>query len=128
MPEPIVFISRNRIREGKREAVEEMFAEGIPRIGSAKPRTALFAAYLDEAGREVRIVHVFPDAPAMTEHFQGADERSQAAYELIEPAGWEVYGAAPAAAVDHLRREADKAGVGMEWWPTPMGGFLRGPA
>lgn len=50
MAEPIVFISRNRVRQGKREAFESAYAQGVDMIGSAKPRTALFAAYLDESG------------------------------------------------------------------------------
>ena len=45
MAGPIVFISRWRIRQGKRAALEAMFAESLGFIGSAKPRTALFAAF-----------------------------------------------------------------------------------
>src|SRR5207249_6602859 len=67
MAEPIVFISRWRIREGKRAEFEAMYAQGVESIGSSKPRTALFAAYLEEAGEELRIVHAVPDAAAMTD-------------------------------------------------------------
>ena len=76
MAEPIVFISRWRIRQGKRAALEAMFAQSLGFIGSTKPRTALFAAYLDEAGEELRFVHAVPDAAAMTDHFEGSEERS----------------------------------------------------
>jgi hypothetical protein len=71
MAEPIVFISRWRIRQGKRPALEEMSAQAVGFIGSSKPRTALFAAYVDEPGVELRIVHAVPDAAALTDHIRG---------------------------------------------------------
>jgi hypothetical protein len=97
-------------------------------IGATKPRTALFAAYLDATRTEVRIVHAFPDAAAMTAHFVGSEERGSAADGLLAPAGFEVLGTAPRGAVDQLRRDATTAGVGLEVLARPLGGFLRAPA
>jgi len=129
MTAPIVFISRWRIREGKRAELEAMYASAVGFIGSSKPRTALFAAYLDEAGQELRIVHAVPDAAAMTDHFEGSDERSASVQELIELISFEVYGAAPAAAVDQLEREvAAVPGAELTLLPRSIGGYLRSPA
>jgi len=129
MTEPIVFISRWRIRAGKRAELEAMYARAVGFIGSSKPRTALFAAYLDEAGQELRIVHAVPDAAAMTDHFEGSDERSASVQELIELISFEVYGAAPAAAVDQLEREvAAVPGAELTLLPRSIGGYLRSPA
>jgi hypothetical protein len=128
MAEPIVFISRWRIRQGKRAALEAMFAEAIGFIGSTKPRTALFAAYLDEAGEELRFVHAMPDAAALTDHFEGSEERSASVQDMIELLGFEVYGAAPEAAVDQLRQAtAAVPGAELTLLPTSMGGYLRAP-
>jgi len=41
MAEPIVFISRWRIREGKRAELEAMYARAVLFIGSGKPNNAL---------------------------------------------------------------------------------------
>jgi hypothetical protein len=128
MAEPIVFISRNRILDGKGADVASAFAGAAGLIGSTKPRTALFAAYLDQTGTVVSVVHAFRDAAALALHFEGSDERSASASQLIAPAGFELYGRTPAAAVDQLRREAETSGVGLEIWPDPIGGFLRPPA
>lgn len=126
MAEPIVFISRWRIRNGKRAALEAMSAQAVGFIGSIKP--ALFAAYLDEAGEELRIVHGVPDAAAMTDHFEGSDERSASVQDMIELLGFEVYGAAPEAAVDQLRREtAAVPGAELTLLPISIGGYLRAP-
>ena len=59
MAEPIVFISRHRIVEGRRDDLARAYAGAVDLIRATKPATALFAAYLDQAGAEVRIVHAF---------------------------------------------------------------------
>jgi quinol monooxygenase YgiN len=128
MAEPVVFISRWRIRQGKRSELEAMYAQAVGFIGSSKPGTALFAAYLDATSGELRIVHAFPDAAAMTDHFVGSDQRSASVEAVIDLLGFEVYGSAPAAVVDQLRREAAEVpGVQVTMWPTLIGGYLRGP-
>ena len=125
MAEPIAFISHFRIKEGQPEAVRTMFAAGATQLGASRPRTAAFLGFLDEAGGRLSILHVFPDAEAMDLHVEGAAERSQAAYEFFEPAGWEVYGAPSAAALEMMKREAAKWGVPFTVEPQAIGGFLR---
>jgi hypothetical protein len=128
MTEPIVFISRWRIREAKRAELEAMFARSVGFIGSSKPRTALFAAYLDEAAQELRTVHAVPDAAAMTEHVEGSEGRSASVQDTIELIGFEVYGAAPEAAVEQMRREvAAVPGAELTLLPGSIGGYLRAP-
>ena len=92
MSEPIVFISRNLIREGRRAEFDSLFANAVDLIHGTKPETSLFAAYVDEGGTDVAIVHAFADAAAMALHFEGSDQRSATVSELIEPAGFEIYG------------------------------------
>lgn len=129
MTQPIVFISRWRIRRGRRAMVRETFDRAVSFIDSTKPSTALFAAYLDGDGTELRIVHAFPDATGMTAHFEGSEERSAAIRDMIELLGIEVYGPAPLAAVDQLRREtAAVPGAELTLLPIGIGGYLRAPA
>lgn len=127
MAEPITFISHFRVKEGKAEAVRSMFAAGATQLSAAKPRTAAFLGYLDEGGSSLTIVHLFPDGAAMDLHVEGAAERSQAAYELFEPAGWEIYGTPSPAALEMIRRQAAQAGVSLTLGPDSLGGFSRFP-
>jgi len=90
MSEPIVFISRNRLVEGGQAEFGVAYAHAVDLIRRTKPRTAFFAAYADETGTDIRVVHVFPSAEAMTLHFEGSAERTQSAAELISPTGFEV--------------------------------------
>ena len=126
MDEPIVFISRFRVRAEAAEAFGTAFIRAVELIAEAKPRTALFAAYSDD-NSELRIVHAFPDAEAMSSHFEGSDERAGSIAELVQPAGFEVFGPAPALAVDQLQRESIASGVELRLYPECVGGFLRTP-
>ena len=125
MAEPIVFISRFRLAPGRSGDVEAAFADAVDLIESSKPRTIVFAAYVDDGRSELRIMHVFADAEAMERHFAGSAQRSAAIAGLVEPAGFEVYGAAPDAPLDQLRDEASAAGVELAVFARPIGGFVR---
>ena len=127
MAEPIVFISRFRPRPGKGRAFADAFAAVSPVIDATKPRTMLYAAYVDRDGAELRIVHAFPDAEAMLAHFEGADERAATIADLVDYLGFEVYGAAPTAAIHQLRSTASAVGAELRTFPDGIGGFLRTP-
>lgn len=124
MTEPIVFISRLRLHGDGANAFPPMFGGAVSSIAASKPRTAVFAAYLGANGTDVAIVHVFPDAIAMTLHFEGSDDRSGTIEGLVEYVGFEVYGAAPPAAVEQLGREAEATGATLTVYPTSIGGYL----
>ena len=97
MAEPIVFISRSRIREGRSAAFGAAYRRGgrPHRVDEAANRA--LRRLSRRARAEVRVVHAFPDAAAMAAHFEGSEARSQGAASLIVPAGFEVYGRARAA-------------------------------
>jgi quinol monooxygenase YgiN len=122
--EPIVFISINRIKPGKREALAEFSAAGVGVIEATKPGTVLFHAYVDEADEEVCFVHAFGDAEAMDRHLEGADERARAAYEYIEPKRFEIYGTPSQALLDAMRNAAGDT-IEVVIRPGTLGGFMR---
>ena len=125
MDEPVIFISEFRLTEGAERPFTEAFADATATIAATKPRTSLYAAYLDEPGRTVRIVHAFPDASAMAAHFEGAAVRARAVSAMITPTAFTVYGNAPETSVAELRTAAAEAGAGLVLLPRPLGGFLR---
>jgi quinol monooxygenase YgiN len=125
MNEPIVFISHFRIKGDQLDAFRTHFQVGAAGLQAEKPRTVAFLAYADQAGTRASIVHVFPDTDAMDLHFEGAEERSQAAYEFLEPDGWEIYGAPSATALAMMQQRAALAGVTLTLQPGGIGGFLR---
>jgi quinol monooxygenase YgiN len=125
MSDPVVFVSHFAVKEGKIDELRRLADEFGTALRSDKPATAAYLMYLDDEGTRLTIVHTFPDADAMDLHFLGADERSAAAYELIEPRGWEIYGSPNDQSLDTMRREAAAAGVPLTVLPAYLSGFLR---
>ena len=124
MSGPIVFVSTHRVKEGKLDEFKEHSRKMIPMIEKEKPGTVFFQSYLNEAGTELTIVHVFPDANAMDLHVQGVDERARDAYEFIEPQHFEIYGAASDEVMSMMRGYA-RPGIGLTVKPQNMSGFIR---
>jgi hypothetical protein len=125
MSEPVVFISRFGIKEGALDDLRRLSEDVIGKLREDKPRTVLYLAYLDQEGTEVSFLHGFPDAESMDLHFEGVDERVKAAYEYIEPRGWEIYGRPSDGAMESMRQAASGAGVPLTVLPDHLGGFLR---
>ena len=124
MSGPIVFISRNRIKEGRLEDWRTALAAGAASLRAEKPLTAAFLPYVAENGRDHTIVHVFADADAFDRHLEGVEERSRDAYELIDPMAFEVYGQ-PSEQAMSVFRAAAAAGRGLRLEPESLPGFLR---
>ena len=55
--------------------------------------------------------------PDQGDPLRGAEERSEAAYELLEPNGWEIYGAPSDSALLMIRQAADAFGVTLSVQP-----------
>jgi quinol monooxygenase YgiN len=122
---PVALVSHFRIKQGKVDAAREMFAAVSTQLEASRPRTAAYVAFMDEAGERLSILHVFPDAEAMDLHAAGAGERSKAAYEFFEPAGWEIYGRPSAAALGMIESQAAEWDVPLRVEPEALGGFIR---
>ena len=125
MPEPIVFISHFRIKEGSRQAYEDLAREVTPKLEAEKPSTLVFLTYENEPGDRLSIVHAFADADGMDRHFQGAAERGAAAMEFLEPTGWDIYGQPKPAVLEQMGQLAARANVPLTVESRYVGGFLR---
>jgi hypothetical protein len=123
--EPVFFVSHFRIKEGQLDVVRQMMGESMARLQAEKPRTVLFLSYLEAEVGTISFLHAFADAESMDLHFVGADERSRAAYQYLEPLGWELYGNPSSAALENLGKAAASAGVPLTRHPKYLGGFLR---
>ena len=96
MSQPIVFISHFRVKQGELDGLRRLVRDVSGSIEMEKPRTLVYLSYIDEDADNVTFVHVFADSESMDVHFEGADERSRAAFEFLEPDGWEESTARPA--------------------------------
>jgi quinol monooxygenase YgiN len=124
MSDPIVFIVRNRVKPGMLDNFREHYVSSVPRTEAEKPGTLVQLAYVSEDGVEVVIVRVFPNAEALDLQLQGADQRSRAAYQYIEPTAIEIYGAPNPYALEMMNKVAG-SGIPVSIEPQYLGGFIR---
>jgi quinol monooxygenase YgiN len=124
MSEPVVFISRNKVKQGKLDGFKKAYRESSERLRREKPGTVVFLAYVSDDGAEATIIHVFPDADAMDRHLEGAAERSKVAQEFIESAGMEIYGTLNDGALETFKKIAE-SGVPVTFRAHHLGGYLR---
>jgi len=124
MSEPIVFISRNKIKEGKAGEFRKHYRDSIPITMADKPGTAVQLAYENDQATEVTIVRLFPSADALDQQIQGADERSKKAYEFIEPIGIEIYGTPNPATLEKMKKIVG-SGILVSISPQYIDGFIR---
>jgi hypothetical protein len=62
MSEPIVFISNQRVKEGKLGGYKDYYRQVAEQAQADKPSTIAHLAYLNEEGSELSIIHIFPVA------------------------------------------------------------------
>jgi quinol monooxygenase YgiN len=124
MSEPIVFISNQRIKEGKLDEYTQAYRQVAELTEANKPGTVAHLAYVNEDGTEMSIVHVFPDAESMELHMQGVDELAKKAFQFMEIVSFEIYGK-PSDTVLETMKKIVGSGVTLNIKPQPIGGYIR---
>ena len=124
MSDAIVFISHNRVNEGKLDSLKEYYRQVAEMTEANKPGTLAHMAFLNEEGTEMSIVHLFSDAEAMDRHMIGVDELAKKAREFMESVSLEVYGK-PSDEVLEMMRQIVGSGVTLNVEPQRVGGYLR---
>ena len=126
MTQPIVFISHSSIRGGRVDEFRDFIRRGAHALEADKPGTVAFLAYLNEDGSEASIVHVFPNADAMSAHLEGVQERSEQAEAFIQTMAYEIYGSPDPQVVQMMRAFAERSGVPLTMHPEHVAGYLHG--
>src|SRR5688572_709421 len=124
MSEPIIFISNQKVKEGKLEGYKQYYRQVAEQAKANKPGTVAHIAYHNEEGSELSIIHIFPDAEAMELHMKGVDELAKKAYEYVEILSFEIYGK-PADTVIERMLQIVGAGIGLSVKPQRIGGYIR---
>ena len=124
MPEPIVFISNQRIKAGKLDGYKQYYRQVADLTEANKPGTVAHLAYVNEDGTELSIVHIFPDAESMELHMQGVDELAKKAFEFVDIVSFEIYGK-PSDTVLEKMMQIVGSGVALSIKPQPIGGYIR---
>ena len=123
MPDPIIFIAHQKIKQDKTEEYKKVYREVGEWMEANKPQTAAHIAYVSEDGTEASVVHIFPDVEAMEKHMQGLGNVGAKAFTLMEIVGFDVYGTPSKMVLDSMLKMIPGAKVSMK--PQPAGGYIR---
>ena len=124
MSEPIIFISNQRVKEGKLEGYKHYYRQVAEQAKADKPGTIAHIAYHNEEGTELSIIHIFPDAEAMELHMKGVDELAKKAFEYVEILSFEIYGK-PTETVLEGMMQIVGSGITVNIRPQLVGGYIR---
>ena len=90
--EPIVFVSRLKIKDSKLEAFKQASREIFEMMEASKPGTLVHLGFVNEDGTNISFIHVYPIAEAMDDHMGGVEDRATKALEFLDTVGYEIYG------------------------------------
>ena len=124
MSNPIIFVSNQRIKEGKLEEYKKNYLQVAAMTEATKPGTAAHLAYLNEDGTKASIVHIFPDAESMESHMKGVDDLAKKAYQFMEIESFEIYGR-PSDNILAGMMQIAGSGVTLDMKPQSVGGYIR---
>ena len=129
MSSPFIFIATNCLKPGRLDRERERVSDLVAFIESSEPRLIAFNEYVNQAGDEVTVVQVHPDAASMERHMQIVGERAQAAYAetLDATVRIQVFGRPTQAILETLRQQAGN-GVQISVNGEHLGGFTRSAA
>jgi hypothetical protein len=129
MPSPFIFIATNRLKPGRLDQERARVPGLVEFIEANEPRLIAFNEYADEAGDEVSVVQVHPDAASMEAHMQIVAERALAAYAetLDATVRVQVFGR-PTDAILEILQQQSGSGVEITVNGEHLGGFTRSAA
>jgi len=129
MSSPFIFIATNRLKAGQLERERKRVAGLVEFIQASEPRLIAFNEFVNEAGDEVTVVQIHPDAASMEAHMEIIRERAQEAYAetLDATVRIQVFGRPTDAILDALRQQAG-GGVEISVNGEHLGGFTRSAA
>jgi hypothetical protein len=124
MSEPIVFIARQKVKEGKLEGYKQNFQDVLNFVEPNKPNTVGFLNYCSEDNTEATLIQVYPNAESMEQHVQGLGEIAKRSYEFMDVVSFEIYGR-PSEATLTMMANLAKSGVPVKIAPHFNGGYIR---
>jgi hypothetical protein len=129
MSSPFIFIATNRLKPGQLDRERKRVPGLVEFVAASEPRLIAFNEYVNDAGDEVTVVQIHPDAESMEAHMEIVRERAQQAYAetLDATVRIQVFGRPTDTILEALRQQAGN-GVDITVNGEHLGGFTRSAA
>ncbi|AZP18928.1 hypothetical protein EJC51_24380 [Streptomyces aquilus] len=123
--EPIYYIDRSDIREGRLAEVRDGMRDLADFVEAREPQLIAYRFYVDESGSTMTTVAVHPDPASLELHMELGGPKFRAFRELIRMNSIDVYGRPSPAAAEQLRHKAEMLGGGTVTFHALQAGFSR---
>ena len=110
MADPIIYLDRSTIREGRLDELRAAIRELAEFVERQELQLLAYAAYLDEREGRMTVLHVHRDAASLERPMKVAGGQFARFAELVELRHIDVYGAPNAATVASLHGKARQLG------------------
>lgn len=125
MPGPIVYVDRSEIREGRVEEVRTAVRELAAFVEANEPDIVSYAAYIDDDGQGMTVIHHHRDVASLERHMEVAGPRFAPFAPLLRLRSIDVYGDAGDALLAQLHAKARTLGGATVAVHPHSAGFVR---
>jgi hypothetical protein len=112
MPEPIVYIDRSRIVDGKLQQLKDGVRGLVEFVERYEPQLVSYGFYVDEAHMQMTVIAVHPDSASLELHMKVGGPEFRKLSDLVDLTEIEVYGRPSEAALAQLHEKAQMLGTG----------------
>lgn len=112
MPDPIIYVDRSLIVDGKLEQLKRGIRALVEFVERREPRLISYGFFLDEARMRMTVIAMHPDSASLEFHLDVAGPEFRKLKELVELTEIEVYGPVSDTALVQLQEKARMLGGG----------------
>ena len=110
MSDPLVYIDRSDIRDGRLEEVRKGIRELVEFVETHEPQLIAYGFYFNETGTGMTVVAVHPDSASLEFHLEIGGPAFRKLSELIELRTIDVYGRPSEKVLGQLQHKAEMLG------------------
>lgn len=125
MAEPIYYVDRSDIHEGRLAEVRAGMRDLAAFVEEREPQLIAYHFYVDEPGATMTVLAIHPDSASMQLHLELGGPKFRALGEFIRLRSIDVYGRPSPVVEEQLRRKAAMLGGGTVTLHTHQAGFSR---
>ncbi len=112
MPDPIIYVDRSLVVEGKLEQLKRGIRALVEFVERREPRLISYGFFLDEERMRMTVIAIHPDSASLEFHLEIAGPEFRKLKELVELTEIEVYGSLSETALVQLQGKARMLGRG----------------
>jgi Xaa-Pro aminopeptidase len=112
MTDPIIYVDRSRIVEGKVEQLKRGIRALVEFVQAREPQLLSYGFFLDEERLRMTVIAIHPDSASLELHMEVASPEFRKLKDFVELTEIEVYGQMSDAALVALREKARMLGRG----------------